>query len=206
MTKRNAGSGALRIALFLLSATLVFTACDGGRLDAADWPETPPNVTPTDTGGDTTSDSGTDTALPDVPSDVADDTTLPDVADGQDVAVDDGGSDDGGTVCVPTRVYWETEVWDKFMGTQCAGCHYSGGFAAGSSFVLDVTGDPGSLDANYSTTVTVAMLTSGAKRLLSEKPINGVPHGGGPQLTAGSAEHMALVEFVDRVLNPVACD
>jgi len=123
--------------------------------------------------------------------------------DGGGVA--DAGVDAGGT-CVPTRQFWETEVWDGFMSSSCVLCHTSAGVAAGSRLVLDDSGAPGALDSNFDVASQLAGIDEGAGILLVVKPTGAVPHGGGPQITVGSPQHDALLAFVDRVANPVTCD
>lgn len=108
--------------------------------------------------------------------------------------------------CIPTREFWEANIWEPFMSNKCVNCHGGDGLASATEFILTKGDAPEDLNFNYAGSRKAATLTNGGKRLLLEKPTALLPHGGGKQIAFNSPEHLALIEFVNRVLTPVSCD
>ena len=92
----------------------------------------------------------------------------------------------------------ETVFVDQVLGqalTSCTTCHAPGLQAAATRLHV-LRADPLSTARNIAELVDSADPAS--SRIL-EKPLNVLPHGGGPQLVAGSAQALILREWVDLV-------
>jgi hypothetical protein len=111
----------------------------------------------------------------------------------------------GGKGCVSTRSFFETEVWDAFMATDCAGCHNPQGVARNSDLVLQASTTPGNIEHNLTVVSKLALVRVQGQPLLLRKARGELDHGGGVRLKAGSEDHAALASLVDRVENPVPC-
>lgn len=105
----------------------------------------------------------------------------------------DGSSCD--VVFNQNQTFFTTQVMDHVLGAGCAGCHVAGGQAEVTRLRV-VRGDP------LATARSVALLIDAANpstSLILRKPLAAVPHGGGQQLTAGSAQVQILQQWVDLV-------
>jgi hypothetical protein len=128
---------------------------------------------------------------------------------GDDNPGNDEGDDDndrpdagggGGEPCPPSVEDFETDVFDVAL-TNCVSCH--GG--AGTGFNLSAT----DMAANLTAATNKAKVADKNSVLLLTKATgtSTETHGGGPQITAGSAQYTALETFVGQVTGADgACD
>ncbi|HEY1101487.1 MAG TPA: hypothetical protein VGF99_21285, partial [Myxococcota bacterium] len=116
----------------------------------------------------------------------------------------EGPGTDG--ACVPTRQYFNDEVWNPFMSSTCFACHNAQGIASSSDLVLQSPNQPGFLDANLATVSNVAAFERDGLSVLLLKPSAQIDHGGGHVIEIDGPEYKALQELVRQVKNPVVCD
>jgi len=101
----------------------------------------------------------------------------------------DGSSCDG--VFTDNEAFFTNDVMNGVLVPICSACHVEGGQAAATR--LRVT--PGDPAATARTTTLVIDPLSPADSLLLAKPLARVPHGGGQQITDGSAAATALGDW-----------
>jgi hypothetical protein len=106
------------------------------------------------------------------------------------VATGDGSSCDA--VYAGNTTFFVDEVIGKAL-TACATCHVSNGQADVTRFHVTAA-DP--LATARSMALLVDATNPDTSRIL-QKPLNAVPHGGGTQIIAGSAEEAILRQWVD---------
>ncbi len=110
------------------------------------------------------------------------------------------------TVCVPTKQYFNDEVWNPFMSSTCFACHNAQGIASGTDLVLQSPNQPGFLDANLATVANVAAFERDGLSVLLLKPSAQIDHGGGHVIEQDGPEYAALTELVRQLKNPVVCE
>lgn len=110
---------------------------------------------------------------------------------------------DGG--CVSTRTYFEQQVWDAFMASDCASCHNPQGVARNTDLVLQANTTPGNIDHNLTVIAKLALVRVQGEPMLLRKVRGELDHGGGARLATESDGYVALSGLIDRVENPVAC-
>ncbi len=108
--------------------------------------------------------------------------------------------------CVPTKQYFQDEVWNPFMSSVCFGCHNAQGIAAVSDFVLQNPNQPGFLDANLAKVADVAQFERNGVSIMLLKPSAQIDHGGGQAIVKDGPEYKALAELVRQTRNPVSCE
>jgi hypothetical protein len=108
------------------------------------------------------------------------------------VSTGDGSSCDG--VYAGNSTLFVGQVMGQALAA-CTACHVAGGQADATRFHV-VSGDP--LATARSVALLVDSANPDASRIL-EKPLDLVPHGGGPQITAGSAEDGILRQWVNLI-------
>ena len=113
---------------------------------------------------------------------------------------------DGPGACVPTRQYFNDEVWNPFMSTTCFACHNAQGIAASSDLVLQSPNQTGFLDANLAIVGDVAAFERDGLSILLLKPSAQINHGGGTVIETDGPEYKALEELVRQLRNPVVCE
>jgi hypothetical protein len=110
----------------------------------------------------------------------------------RNVFTSDGSSCDA--VYQANQTFFDEQVLGQALSV-CGTCHASGLQAAATRLHV-APNDP--LATARATALFVDAANPSASRLL-EKPLNVVPHGGGIQLAAGSAEAQALAQWVDLI-------
>lgn len=108
--------------------------------------------------------------------------------------------------CVPTKTYFNDEVWNPFMSSKCFACHNAQGIAADSDLVLQSSNQPGFLEANLEIVRNVASFERDGTSILLLKPSAQIDHGGGEVIGKDSAEYGALTELVKQLKSPVVCE
>jgi hypothetical protein len=149
-------------------------------------------------GGDGPGDLGADTSAPSDEGPVV----LEDVMS----AVDEGNLPGQPSDCTPLPDFFAQEIWSKFMLSKCIACHNPGGAGKETKFVLQSSGIPGFMEHNLQIASELVAYEKGGVSLLLLKPIGEDNHGGGVVLTEESEDYQALLEFVDRVNNPIDCE
>jgi|GEM_PF-1995011 len=104
-----------------------------------------------------------------------------------------GGGGGGGALCEPA--FFTGEVMGKVLVPICSRCHVAGGLAQAAR--LRVT--PNDPLATQQSVALVIDTTNPQASLLLEKPLGLVSHGGGQQITPGSAEANILAQWVTMV-------
>jgi mono/diheme cytochrome c family protein len=95
--------------------------------------------------------------------------------------------------------YFTDQVMAQVLVPICSRCHVAGGLAEAARFRVTV-GDP--LTTQQSVAAMIDTVHPDASRIL-EKPLGVLPHGGGQQITAGSAEEQILRHWIDLVAQGV---
>lgn len=178
-------------------------------------------TTPYPCADDTTADTGSDDTADTAADDSADtgdtdtsgldtgDTSADDTAD---TAVDDTGDTDTAGVdtddtgaCRDDRTAFEQDLWTPVLQARCTSCHIPGGFAGGTAFVLTPGGTD--LDGDFATAAAVAAMVDDGVSILASKPTNthANGHAGGRQVVPGSADHQAILDFIDRIEGTHPC-
>ena len=112
------------------------------------------------------------------------------------VAALPGCASDPESSCAPDVASFEAEVWTPVLSSRCVSCHSASGIAAGSSFVLSTAS--GAMADNLEASIAMVTATESGEPLLIRRAV-GTNHPGGATVTAGSAQHTALVDFAARV-------
>jgi mono/diheme cytochrome c family protein len=99
----------------------------------------------------------------------------------------------GGPPC--DAPFFQDQVMAKVLVPICASCHVRGGLAEVARFRVSA-GDPQA--TQQSVALQINPTDPAASRIL-QKPLAQIPHGGGQQITAGSAEEQILRQWVDIV-------
>lgn len=114
---------------------------------------------------------------------------------------------EGNGKCVSNSEYFRKEVWAPTLSVKCVKCHNISGAGKDTKFILEEASNPGYVEANLKVLGDLARYEVDGKKLLLIKPtLDGVDHGGGRQLEAGSDEYEALAEMLRRIEDPVECD
>jgi YVTN family beta-propeller protein len=101
---------------------------------------------------------------------------------------------------------FEQDVNASVIQATCINCHVTGGSAGGTPLRYVSNSDPDHVQKNFDTLKSYVQSTSdGADRLLS-KPQGNLGHGGGTQITFGSASYRSLLEFLDRLGGEISDD
>ncbi len=108
--------------------------------------------------------------------------------------------------CVPTKQYFNDEVWNPFMSSSCFACHNGQGAAASSDLVLQGANQPGFLEHNIAVLTNVAAFERDGTSILLLKPTAQIDHEGGAVIDVNSDAYKALAELVVQLKNPVACE
>lgn len=116
----------------------------------------------------------------------------------------DKGEEESAAACVDDQEFFQKEVWSKFMGDDCAGCHYNGGSADTSDLVLQ-RGQGKFLETNFTMLKDVADFQKDGVSILLLKPTAQITHGGLERIKKDGPEYKALQELIRRFDNPVTC-
>ena len=106
-------------------------------------------------------------------------------------------------VALDNPSYFAQKVWGEVLSSECIGCHNAQGLAASSELVLQSATQLGFMEANYETTVNLALTEFAGTSKLVLKPLGELNHGGGAILTPDSEAHQILSTFVERIENGV---
>ena len=107
--------------------------------------------------------------------------------------------------CTPLHEFFAQDIWSKFMSNKCSACHNQSGAGKDTKLVLQSSGVPGFMEHNLEVVSDLVTYEKDGLSLLLLKPVGGDNHGGGPVITEESEDYAALLEFVDRVKNPIDC-
>ena len=110
------------------------------------------------------------------------------------------GSSGGPQTC--ESPFFDGQVMGLVLKPICANCHVPGGVAATAAFRVTIT-DP--LATQHSVARQINLSDPDASPIL-QKPLAQVAHGGGQQLSPGSANHQILADWVNRVAANTQCD
>ncbi len=110
------------------------------------------------------------------------------------------GSSGGPETC--QSPFFDGQVMGLVLKPVCANCHVPGGVAATAAFRVTIT-DP--LATQHSVARQINLSDPDASPIL-QKPLAQVAHGGGQQLSPGSANHQILADWVNRVATNTHCD
>lgn len=116
------------------------------------------------------------------------------------------GEEEGEEACVSTYDYFNEHVWQPILQKNCIGCHNPQGEARESKLVLQSATQPGAVATNLAIVENVARYEYDGTSILLMKPANRIDHGGGLQVSWGSAEFERLENLVGRFLDPVECE
>ena len=105
--------------------------------------------------------------------------------------------------CVNDEDHFKQEVWIKSLNPICYGCHNTQGIANQSDLVLVGNTQPSYLETNRERLAYVAALEREGESILLRKPLGLDGHGGGAILTEEDEAYGVLVEFVERLDNPI---
>lgn len=123
---------------------------------------------------------------------------------------EDDTSKDGGPepeVCLDDAAFFEQKVWTDTLQPVCLGCHTADGAARKSDLVLVPPTRPDHLEINRAVLENVAGLERDDVSIILRKPLGLDNHGGGKVLTdEDDPRYQHLVEFIDRMANPITCD
>jgi hypothetical protein len=110
--------------------------------------------------------------------------------------------------CVPTEDFFQDDVWNAFMSTDCYACHNAQGLANDTSFVLQNANQPGYLKNNLAVVEGVGLTERSGESILLLKPTMRHPdgHEGGERFTTDSDQYRSLESLVERFNNPVQCE
>ncbi|ASP40647.1 hypothetical protein CHH28_19125 [Bacterioplanes sanyensis] len=93
------------------------------------------------------------------------------------------------------------QLWQPVLSGSCLTCHQSGGIAASSGLVLQAGNDSTALSTNLQRVSDY--IASNGSGLLVQKPLGQVAHGGGAVISPNSAEHQAMLTWLQT--DPVSC-
>ena len=110
---------------------------------------------------------------------------------------------DPATTCVEN--YFQENIWQGFMQTQCSGCHQSGALAENTSLVFDLSNDESADTHNYSVVQAMALAQSDGESLLFLKPTAQIGHGGGEVISSESEQALALQSLIEMIETPSSC-
>jgi len=97
------------------------------------------------------------------------------------------------SICDDDLLWFEETLWQPVLLKTCISCHRAGDLASTTQLVLDPASSRNSFSrlANYSNDNERALW-------LLDKPTGGMIHGGGQNFLTGSAQHQALLNWLDR--------
>ncbi|MBM76764.1 MAG: hypothetical protein CMK59_15255 [Proteobacteria bacterium] len=105
--------------------------------------------------------------------------------------------------CVNDEDHFKEEVWTKSLNPVCYGCHNTQGVANQSDLVLISNTQSNYLETNRERLAYVAGLEREGQSILLRKPLGLDGHGGGAVLTEEDEAYTVLIDFVDRLENPI---
>ncbi|MDP7038163.1 MAG: hypothetical protein QGI45_03325, partial [Myxococcota bacterium] len=110
---------------------------------------------------------------------------------------------DPATTCVEN--YFQENIWQDFMQTQCSGCHQSGALAENTSLVFDLSDDASADTHNYSVVQAMALMQTDGESLLLLKPTAQIAHGGGEVISPDGDAALALGSLIEMMETPSSC-
>lgn len=94
--------------------------------------------------------------------------------------------------------YFASDVMPRVFQPVCTQCHVEGGAAASAPFRVTI----GDAAATLLSALREVDTTDPLQSKILRKPLGDLPHGGGRQIVAGSAEEQVLVEWLSRLTAP----
>lgn len=164
-------------------------------------------------------DASTDQSPPTTP-DTADTGIQPDTPAETDASTDAGLDVDGDApaepdatepdpqpaACEDNQAFFEDRLWEELLNPVCFACHADQGVARDSALSFRPSAQADYLEANYDLLAEASQLEIGGTPLVLLKPSGVVEHGGGTVTPEGSDNYALLVEFVERLAEPVECE
>ncbi len=120
------------------------------------------------------------------------------------ISSDDEGAG-GTTACLTNDDYFAREVWVPVVSKECLSCHMEGAVAGSSGLALQGDGMPGFLAHNQQQVTKYFEQTPERNNILIEKALGRAEHGGGAIIGGDSPELQVLLNFAERLKEPVTC-
>ncbi len=122
--------------------------------------------------------------------------------------------------CAPSLEDFRTKIWEPILAQKCLNCHYKGGLARSSRFLLALPAESDFLSFNHVITASMANeKVKGISTLLSKPTgLHASGHTGGVAIPVGSEAYAALADYIARATGetkdckqlppdpPVSCD
>lgn len=124
---------------------------------------------------------------------------------GTDGATGEGGSEGADGDCLSNEAFFEKEV-QAILQANCQSCHNVAGQAKETEFILETSAVPDYLERNLAVFSKMSKLQYEGTPWIILKPTGQMEHQGGLRFEMESPEHLAFLEMIERLEDPVECE